>query len=341
MGWFSLVAAGAPVLGLVIGGPAVEAFGWRWLFAAQVPLCVAALVAAVVVLEEAPKQRRAPLDLAGAATFAVAIGGLLLGLTTGADRGWTAPVTVGALVSGALAAALLVRVERSVDHPILPVAAFRDRGFRSPIAAQALANFAYMGGFLLAPALVRGAFDHTVAQVSLVMLCRPLSFSLSSPIGGGLAGRFGERRCAIAGTTIVTAATAAFVIGASTRSLAAIVVGLVLSGVGLGVAMPSMTSSVANAVAEDEQGIASATQQMLTQVGAVAGMQLLTSMQGGRADPSSFVLPYALATLVAGAGVLAARGVRSLDRARIRPGRVGPAVAETDAAGTLVLQAAS
>src|SRR3954447_3465076 len=44
MGWWSVVGAGAPVIGLVAGGPIVEAIGWRWIFIAQVPLSLGALV---------------------------------------------------------------------------------------------------------------------------------------------------------------------------------------------------------------------------------------------------------------------------------------------------------
>lgn len=54
MGWWSLVGAGAPVIGLVAGGPVVAAFGWRAIFVAQVPLSAFALGMAFVVLRETP-----------------------------------------------------------------------------------------------------------------------------------------------------------------------------------------------------------------------------------------------------------------------------------------------
>src|SRR5690606_6255259 len=52
MGYWSLVMAGGPVLGVVIGGPLVEAFSWRMIFVLQVPLMLVALAVAAAVLPD-------------------------------------------------------------------------------------------------------------------------------------------------------------------------------------------------------------------------------------------------------------------------------------------------
>ena len=72
MGWVSLVAAGAPVLGLAIGGPMVDTVGWRPLFVIQAALAVVSLAFSALVLRETPRQQHISLDLPGAATLAVA-----------------------------------------------------------------------------------------------------------------------------------------------------------------------------------------------------------------------------------------------------------------------------
>src|SRR3954468_10917474 len=71
LGYWGLVAAGGPVLGLVIGGVVADAFGWRWLFIPQVPLALGCLVLAAVVLPET--------RVAGKVRFDV-VGSVLLGL---------------------------------------------------------------------------------------------------------------------------------------------------------------------------------------------------------------------------------------------------------------------
>src|SRR4051812_7286883 len=83
MGFWSLVGAGAPVLGVVAGGPIVEHFSWRWIYIAQIPFTALALIAALIVLPGRDKLRdtagisrkrtgaRQPLDIAGVLTLGI------------------------------------------------------------------------------------------------------------------------------------------------------------------------------------------------------------------------------------------------------------------------------
>src|SRR5438132_4043725 len=73
MGWWSLVGAGAPVLGVVAGGPIVEHFSWRLIYVAQVPFTVGAIVLAALVLPETERGERRPLDLMGCLTLSAAV----------------------------------------------------------------------------------------------------------------------------------------------------------------------------------------------------------------------------------------------------------------------------
>ena len=70
MGYWSLVSAGSPVLGVVIGGPAVEAFGWRTIFFAQVPIVAVAALVCARLLPETGAAAGAAFDAAGALLLA-------------------------------------------------------------------------------------------------------------------------------------------------------------------------------------------------------------------------------------------------------------------------------
>ena len=98
MGFWSLVGAGAPVLGVVAGGPIVEHVSWRLIFVAQVPLTLAALVLAAVVLPETGRGERQSLDLSGALSLAASGTSLLFGLNRGPAWGWDHPGVVAAFV---------------------------------------------------------------------------------------------------------------------------------------------------------------------------------------------------------------------------------------------------
>jgi EmrB/QacA subfamily drug resistance transporter len=313
MGWWSLVGAGAPVIGLVAGGPVVDAIGWRVIFLAQVPLALAALVLASVVLRETPRREREPIDVAGAVTLAIATVAALLGLTVGADRGFTDPAAIALFAVAPVALVAFVRVERRAAHPLLPLGFFRRPGFTPSLVAQFWANFAYMGGFIVTPLLVERRFGFSVAATSLAMVCRPLSFSLSAPVAGYVAARTGERRAGLTGTILLALSMGLFVAAAATGQIALVFVALVLSGLGMGTSSPSLVTVVANAVPARDLGVANAAQQMVAQIGNVAGIQVLATVQGDSHLAGPFVAAYAVGALAAVLAVAAAAFVR--DRA--------------------------
>ena len=110
----------------------------------------------------------------------------------------------------------------------------------------------------------------------------------------------------------------------------AVMVALALAGVGLGVALPSMAASVANAVEDDHLGIAGATQQLITQMGIVAGIQIAQTVQAAREREAGLVASYheayLLAGLVAALGLVAAVFVRRTPRGDGAPAPASDAV---------------
>ena len=322
MGYWSLVGAGGPVLGVVLGAPVVEHVGWRWIFVGQVPLTVAGLVAAVLVLRETQRDGSQRFDAAGAVTLMVAVTSVLFALNRGPDWGWTNPVVVGAFVLCPAFTAAFVWVERRAGSPVLPLPYLRRRNFAFPIANQVFANFAYMGGFILAPLLLRQVFGYDYDRIGLTVIARPLTFAVAAPLGGYLALRVGERTAAVAGTALVAGSMLVFASLDRSSVVSLIVLALGLSGLGLGLSSPSVAALVANAVDDGDLGIASASQQLLTQVGLVAGIQLMETIQYSRTAAvgivSAFHEAYLVGAVVCVLGVVAGAFVRSTT-ARPRP----------------------
>jgi EmrB/QacA subfamily drug resistance transporter len=302
MGYWSLVGAGGPVIGVVIGGFVIEHFSWRWIFAAQVPMCLLSLLLASALLPDTERRQRGGLDKAGAVLLTVTTVSVLFALNRGPEWGWSHPVVVGGFLLGPLAAIGFVLVERNAAEPLLPLQYLRQRNFGFAIAAGALSNFAYLGGFVLAPLLLAKVYGYDESRISWMVIARPLTFSISAPLAGYLAVRLGERASAVTGTAAVMASMLAF--AALTRHSAdvAIIGALMLSGVGLGISSPSIAASVGNAVKESDLGIASAAQQVMMQVGTVAGIQLMVTVQAARQRSAGLVGSFHDAYLL-GAGV--------------------------------------
>ncbi|HEX9968759.1 MAG TPA: MFS transporter, partial [Acidimicrobiales bacterium] len=318
MGFWSLVGAGAPVIGVALGGPVVEAVGWRWVFAAQAPLVAVALVVCIAVLPETPRSAARRLDWPGAGLLSAAVAAFLFGLNRGPVLGWTSPVVLGAFAAAPLLAVAFVGVERRAAYPLVPLAYFRRRNFVFPVGALAFSQSAYMGGFILAPLLLAGPlFDYGESTIGYVVLARPLSFSLTAPVAGYLAVRMGERSAAVVGSLAVACSMVVFsTVGAG--DLAVVVFALVLSGIGLGISSPSLTSSVANSVADEDLGIAGATQQLVSQVGTVAGIQVMQTILESRQAAVGLAEAFSDAYLAGGVAALLALACAWFVRSAVR-----------------------
>lgn len=313
MGWWSLVGGGAPVIGLVAGGPLVDAIGWRAIFVVQAPLAAVAVVLAAFVLPETTRGTGALIDWWGAALLAVAIVAGLGVLQFGGELGWTSPVLLAPLAVAALAFLAFLRVERRVAAPLIPPALVRRRNFGASVTSQWFTNFAYMGGYIVTPALVQEVFGFSVGQASFAMVIRPLLFSIAAPIAGYVAVRTGERRCALFGTALLVVGMAMFLAASVWEIVALVFAGLAVGGVAHGTSSPCLVTVAANDVAHEDLGVGNAAQQMVAQIGAVAGIQAMSAISVSHSS-NGFAVAYAFAVAAAVASFLAALRVR--DRGR-------------------------
>jgi len=153
-------------------------------------------------------------------------------------------------------------------------------------------------------------FGSSVTTASLVMLLRTGALTAAALLGGLLAVRAGARFTAVVGTTVMTIGLGVIAWGAGERSLFGFGAGLVLQGLGHGIALPPLNATVASAVPIEDVGVASAANRLLSQVGTAFGITLLTlgySRDGGGAA-LSFLTGGALSVLsVAAAAFLNGR----------------------------------
>ncbi len=310
LGWWQLVGAGAPVIGLAVGGVIVDTIGWRWIFVGQGAISVGALAVAVVVLRETPTRPAGRFDVGGATTLAVGVVSLLLGMQLlqrlGADG-----LTIGLLVLAPIVLVWFVRIEHRAAEPLLPLRFFRERNFTASLVAQFGANFAYMGSFIITPLLVQQRFGFSNSSSALSMAVRPLTFSILAPFAGYIAVKRGDRLMSTTGTTFIALGMAGFVIAAAQHSVGFVFVGLVGAGIGMGTASPSLISAVGNTVTRHELGVANAAQSMIAQLGVVVGMGVLSTVQATGNGDGSFALAYCFGLALAIAAIFASLALRN------------------------------
>ncbi|HYZ92047.1 MAG TPA: MFS transporter [Actinomycetota bacterium] len=324
MGWWSFAGAGAPVIGLVVGGPLVDLVGWRWLFGVQPPLAVPGLVLAVLVLRPDEPVERPRFDIAGSVLLGLAMGSLLFALNRwGAEVGWARTDVLVPLALAPLFAGMFVLVERRAAEPLLRLDYFGRRNVAVPILIQGIAVIPYMGTFFLTPFLLQDVLGYDNTRTALALLPRPLSNSIMSALAGYITVRIGERVSAVGGTAVMAAGLVVLAGVGQHSSFGHVVLALVLTGMGLGVSMPGLASSVANSVEERDFGSISAAQEMVFMVGNVLGMQGLQTIWATRARVVGEVAAYndtfIIGAVIAIAATVLALFVRSMHRSQPFP----------------------
>ncbi len=293
MGWWSLVTAGSPTIGLVAGGPIIEWIGWRPLFAIQAVGGLAAVLAARKVLPETTRKAAVGFDIPGALTLGLGIAALLVAVNQGDDLGWTSPAILAAFALVPILLLSFIRIEQRSRSPLLPLEMFLRRNYTVSVFAQFFKQTAYMGGFVLSPFLLDTEFGYSAAMITLIMVARPLAFSIAGPISGRVTVIIGERRAGIAATATMAASMVVLAYGAGTRQIIPVVVGLVMSGAGNGFGQPPFQASMANAVDEEDLGIASAAKNVIGQIGAAIGITLMTTLRSVADSPTTgFAIAY-------------------------------------------------
>jgi EmrB/QacA subfamily drug resistance transporter len=329
MGWWSFAGAGAPVIGLVAGGPLIAVFGWRWIFGIQPPLAVPGLILAWLVLRPDKPEGHPRFDIAGSVYLGVAMGALLFGLNrVGAAAGWARADVILPLTLVPVLGALFVRAEHRAAEPLLRLDYFRRRNVALPTAIQGLSVIPYMGTFFLAPFLFQEVLGYSTSRTALTLVGRPLANSVMSALAGYVAVRVGERFSAVAGMGVMAAGLVLFARVGVGSSSTFVVTALVLTGIGLGLSTPGLVSSVANAVAERDFGAIAAAQEMALMVGNVLGMQGLQTIQAVRArvvgTAGGYHDAFTVGAVLAVVAMAMSFGVRSMHRAHVMPPAESP-----------------
>src|SRR5580692_6467465 len=199
------VGALAVATGPSLGAALITAGGWRWAFFVNVPIgALAWLAGRRVLVRSRPGAAGAAPDYLGALLIALALAGLVLGITEGPTWGWaSAPVIAcfaGALVVGT---AFLFRSARHPE-PVLDLTLFKARSFSVANAATflyAMGFFAMLLGNIL---FLTSVWHYPILEAGLAVTPGPLVVAVVSGPAGRVAGRFGFRRVLMSGFVVYT-----------------------------------------------------------------------------------------------------------------------------------------
>jgi EmrB/QacA subfamily drug resistance transporter len=336
VGLWGAAAAAAAATGPTLGAALVELDSWRLVFLVNLPLGVALLLAGRRLLaSQELRDSRLP-DLPGALMLALGLAAVTLGIVEGNDWGWTGTGTLAAF--GAAAILLGAVVARSLRHPrpIVEPALFAHRSFSLGNLGTLLFAAAFFSLILGNVLFLTTVWGYSILSAGLAALPGPAMTTVVSGPAGRLADRFGHRAVVVPGTIVFAAG--ALVLrsaGAEPDYLGTWLSGAILTGIGIGLAFPTLGSAAVRDIADDRFATASAVNAAFRQVGAVLGTAILIAIVGEPANLAEALdvsdAAYLFAVIASLASGAVALGLR---RQRVEGARgVGEADGEAAVAG--------
>lgn len=285
--WLSVVFVLSSVIGPVVGGLVVTHHSWRWLFAANLPLCLlAAWRVSRLARGPAHAEPGQGHDAAGVLLFASCAALTLLWLTLAGHRfAWLSASSLLMVAGAALLGWVLLRRERRQRHPFLPLELLRlpATGWTAlTVVLFASSMFALV--FFL-PVYLQIARHGSAAHAGLLLLPLTAGIVFGSNVTGrviarsgrpDLPARFGLCLSALALLALALAPPASLAVGA---------LGL-LAGVGFGSVMPSAQMLVQSVGGRNRLGAAAATISLARSTGASLGTAVFGSLVFGLVSPA-------------------------------------------------------
>ncbi|WP_426439455.1 MFS transporter [Bradyrhizobium genosp. P] len=312
LGIFSGITGCALIIGPAIGGLITEHLGWRWIFWINLPIGLVAIALARARLRES-FGAAAPLDITGLSLVALAALALVWSLLRGNAIGWASAEVTATLIAGVVFAAVFVWWELRVAAPMVPLRLFASRPLASGMAASVLFYAAMYGVLFLLPQFLQITLGFDAFGAGLRLLPWTATLFVTAPLAGAVVNRFGERTLVVTGL-LMQAIGLGWIgeIVSPTLPYSALVVPLVLAGVGVSMAMPAAQNAVLSSVPVTEMGKASGIFNMGRFLGGMFGVAALVASfsANGAADSaahftSGFATAMGLAATLSFAGAIA------------------------------------
>jgi EmrB/QacA subfamily drug resistance transporter len=256
------------------------------------------------------------LDLPGVALASLGLLGIVYGVVSGNDHGWTSATVLASIVVGALLVAGFVAWELRARQPMLPMHLFRSRGFAVTNAASLLMFFGMFGSIFLLAQFLQVVQHYSPLEAGLRTLPWTGMPVLIAPVAGALSDRIGGRSLLATGLAL-QAIGLGWLAAVATPSVpyATLVPAFVIAGVGMSLFFAPVANVVLSSVRRDQEGIASGANNAIRELGGVFGIAVLGavfSAHGSYASGSAFVAGLAPAVWIGAAGVAAAAGAALL-----------------------------
>jgi EmrB/QacA subfamily drug resistance transporter len=277
--WGALGGIGATTAWL-IGGPIVDGPGWRWIFLINVPVGLAALTLSPVFLREsrAALSRRS-YDPAGALTITGALVLLVYAVVKAPQAGWGDVRTILPLAGSALLLAAFALIESRHHAPLVPLRIFRSRTLAGADAVTVLIGTVAVGMPFALTLYAQQVLGYSALKFGVGSVVLAVGATAGAIAGQAAVLKAGFRSVAMTGMALMGAGSVVLTqVSVRGGYFPDVFFGLLLCGLGIGLAFVTATVAALAGVAEHEAGLASGLSNTALQIGTALGVAIVTTV---------------------------------------------------------------
>ena len=285
MGVYGFVCASGGSIGVLLGGLLTGTLGWHWIFLVNLPIGVAVhLLCVALIKEDCGVAGAGRLDVAGAATITSSLMLAVYAVVDGNVAGWASVQTLVLLGSAALLFTAFITIEARVAALLMPLGLFRLRNVAVANVAGVLWAAAMFAWFFISALYMQRVLGYTPLQVGLGFLPANIVMALLSlGFSAKIVMRFGTREPLAFGLLLAAAGLALFARApVNGVFLIDVLPGMLLLGLGAGVALNPMLLAAMSDVSERDSGLASGVVNAAFMMGGALGLAVLASLAAAR-----------------------------------------------------------
>ena len=290
MGIYGFVCAGGGSVGVLLGGLLTSALSWHWIFLVNLPIGAAVCALCLKLISpDGPREGNPRLDVWGAVTVTSSLLLAVYAIVNGNESGWKSAHTVGLLGAAVALFALFLAIEARIAHPLMPLRLFRARSVATANIVGVLWAAAMFAWFFISALYLQLVLGYDPMQVGLAFLPSNLIMAVFSIwVSARLVMRFGLRLPIVGGMALAAAGLGLFALAPVEGSfLLHVLPGMLLLGLGCGMALNPVMLAAMSEVEPSESGLASGVVNTSFMMGGALGLAILASIAAARSEAVS------------------------------------------------------
>jgi EmrB/QacA subfamily drug resistance transporter len=270
-GLYGAVSGLSVALGPIVGGVLVQSIGWQAIFYINVPIAIVAfaILQRKVVNLPGPATK---VDWPGLLSFSGAMFLAVFATIRGNDEGWTSALILGCFAGSVLLFAAFVAIERGRKFPMFDLELFRNPTFVGSSVAAFAVCFSVLALIFFLTTWLQSILGYSAVGTGLRMLVFTGAALMFAPLAGRMSGSVSPQIVLPLGLALVTIGVFSMTAVSASSTWTAILPGLILTGIGLGLMNPTLASTAVSVVPPWRGGMASGMNSTFREAGTAAGI---------------------------------------------------------------------